>query len=69
MELKEGDEVINSPMEEDGDKDDDDEREEGEVRPGAKTPPNPGPPKVQKKEFDLDAYLQNKCQFCEFVAK
>ena len=46
-----------------------DEKEEGEVREGAKTPPNPGPPTSTKKEFDLDAYLHNKCQFCGFIAR
>jgi len=67
VELKEGDETIDS----NGDVEDrqSEEGEEGEVREGAKTPPNPGPPPPNKKEFDLDAYLHNKCQFCDFVAR
>ena len=67
VELKEGEETIDS----NGDMEDrqSDEKEEGEVRDGAKTPPNPGPPQAAKKEFDLDAYLHNKCQFCGFIAR
>ena len=67
VELKEGEETLDS----NGDTEDrqSDEKEEGEVRSGAKTPPNPGPPQSSKKEFDLDAYLHNKCQFCGFIAK
>ena len=67
VELKEGEETVDS----NGDMEDrqSDEKEEGEVREGAKTPPNPGPPTSTKKEFDLDAYLHNKCQFCGFIAR
>lgn len=67
VELKEGDETLDS----NGDMEDrqSDEKEEGEIPDGAKTPPNPGPPQTTKKEFDLDAYLHNKCQFCGFIAK
>lgn len=65
--MKEGDETLDS----NGDMEDrqSDEKEEGEIPDGAKTPPNPGPPQTTKKEFDLDAYLHNKCQFCGFIAK
>ena len=67
VELKEGEETLDSNR--DSEDKQSDEREEGEVRSGAKTPPNPGPPQPSKKEFDLDAYLHNKCQFCGFIAK
>ena len=72
VELKEGDETLDSNgdiEERQEEEEDEEEKEEGEVRPGAKTPPNPGPPTQEKKEFDLDSYLHNKCQFCGFIAR